>query len=113
MRREEQDIQRSVFEHVAWRRVPNLFAFHPANGGWRSPIEARIMKGLGVVPGVPDVILIRNRVYGLELKAEGGRLSPAQLQTHEQMRAAGATVEVATGIDEAIEQLKTWGLLRS
>ena len=36
----EQQIQRAVFEHLAIRGAPKMFAFDPANGGWRSPIEA-------------------------------------------------------------------------
>jgi hypothetical protein len=83
------------------------------NGGYRSVIEARIMKGLGVVPGIPDIFLLyRSRLHGLELKAEGGRLSPAQVSAHDKLREAGAIIEVATGIDEAIDTLERWDMLR-
>jgi hypothetical protein len=34
--RPEQQIQRAVFEHLAIRAASTVFAFHPANGGWRS-----------------------------------------------------------------------------
>jgi hypothetical protein len=109
----EQQLQRAVLDHLAWRGVPNLFWLHIPNGGRRNPIEAAIFKGLGVVAGVPDLILIHGgHVFGLELKTEGGRLSPTQLATHEAMRAAGATVAVAYGIDAALEQLAKWRLLR-
>jgi hypothetical protein len=95
------------------RGVTNLFAFHPWAGGWRSPIEASIMSGAGVRSGLPDVILIHDgRVFGLELKAQGGRLSPAQQTAHEELRRAGAQVATAIGIDEALAQLETWALLR-
>jgi hypothetical protein len=53
----EQDIQRAVFQHIAQRGVPGLFAFHPANGGYRRPVEAKILQGQGVRAGVPDVNL--------------------------------------------------------
>ena len=39
-RRPEQTIQRAVFEHLAWRRAPGVFAFRVPNGGWRSRTEA-------------------------------------------------------------------------
>ena len=53
-----------------------MFAFHPANGGYRGPIEA---EGLGVTSGVPDVIAVKDgRCYALELKPEGGKLTEAQ-----------------------------------
>jgi hypothetical protein len=71
------------------------------------------MKGLGVKAGVPDIIAIRHgRAFALELKAPGGRLTPAQLDAHEGLRAAGAVVAVAYGLDEAVAQLEDWQLLR-
>src|SRR5947209_7427343 len=79
--RPEDALQRAVFEHIAVRGARGVFAFHPANGGQRKPIEAAILKGLGVVAGVPDVIAIhQGRVYAMELKAEGGRPTPRQLE---------------------------------
>jgi hypothetical protein len=77
----EQQIQRAVFEHLAIRGAPKMFAFDPANGGWRSPIEAAILKGLGVRAGVPT--------------------------------AAGVTVSVAYGPDDALAQLEAWGRVRA
>ena len=112
-RRQEEDVQRAVFAHLAARRCPGTFAFHVPNGGARSPAEAAILKGLGVVAGVPDIVAICNgRVFGLELKADQGRLSAAQTATHEAMRAAGATVATCLGLDEALARLEAWGLLR-
>lgn len=111
--REEQAIQRAVFAHLRQRAAPDVFAFHPANGGWRSPVEGAIFKGMGVVPGVPDVIAIKDgRVYGLELKAKGGRTSEHQVAALAAMAKAGAMVAVAIGVDNAILQLEEWGLLR-
>jgi hypothetical protein len=112
-RHPEDDIQRAVVDHLTARPMPKLFAFHCPNGGWRSRTEAAILKGLGVVAGVPDLMLIRKgAVFGLELKAPNGWLSPAQIATQEAMRAAGVTVAVATGLDAALAQLESWGLLR-
>jgi len=112
-RNPEAQIQRAVMAHIRARGVPGLFAFHPANGGWRSKIEAAILKGQGVVPGVPDVILIHDgRTYGLEIKAPGGRISENQIAAHSAMTQAGAYVCVAEGLDRAIAALEAWGLLR-
>lgn len=111
--RPEQQIQRAVFQHIKARGVPGLFAFHPANGGYRKPKEAAIFKGLGVVAGVPDVILIRGgQVFALELKPVGGDLTAAQRDTHLAMRAAGVTVFTAHGLDMALAWLEETGLLR-
>jgi hypothetical protein len=109
----EAKIQRAVFQHIRARGAPDLFAFHPANGGYRKRIEAKILRGLGVVAGVPDIILIhRGRVYGLELKREGGRSTPKQLETIAAMGAAGAFCAVTEGLDRALVTLEMWGLLR-
>jgi len=109
----EADIQRAVFQHLATRGARNVFFFHVPNGGARRPIEAKILKGQGVVPGVPDLVAIKNgTVYALELKAEGGRLSPAQRECHERLLAAGATVTTAIGLDHALGILEGWGILR-
>ncbi len=109
----EQDIQRAVFQHWAARPALGAFLFAVPNGGARRPIEAAIMKGLGVTAGVPDIIAIRaGRTYGLELKAAGGRPSVQQVKTMAAMQAAGAEVAFAFGLDNAIAQLERWGILR-
>ena len=90
-----------------------MFSFHVPNGGWRSPIEAKIFKAIGTVAGIPDIVCIfEGRTYALELKAEGGRLTDVQRVVHERLREAGADVAVAHGIDQALAQLEGWGLLR-
>jgi hypothetical protein len=105
--------QSAVFQHLAIRAASTVFAFHPANGGWRSPVEASILKGMGVRPGVPDIIAIKGgQCYALELKAPDGRLTPVQRDAHAALAAAGATVAVAYGLDEALARLEAWGLLR-
>jgi hypothetical protein len=109
----EDAIQRAVFEHLAARGVPCLFAFHPANGGYRRPVEAARLKGLGVRPGVPDLIAIhRGQVYAIELKREGGRVTDGQIQAIEDIRAAGGHAQVCYGLDCALAVLEHWGLLR-
>jgi hypothetical protein len=68
---------------------------------------------MGVVAGVPDIILINaGRVFGLELKAAGGHSSTAQRETMPAMERAGATVARAQRLDAALAQLEVWGLLR-
>lgn len=109
----EDQIQRAVFAHIRQRGAPGVFAFHVPNGGKRKPIEAAIFKGLGVVAGVPDVIAVREgHTYGLELKANNGKMTPSQVDVHARLQAAGATVVTTYGLDEAIAQLEQWGLVR-
>jgi hypothetical protein len=87
----EAAIRRAVFEHLRIRPAAGVFAFHCPNGGARRPIEAAILKGLGVVAGVPDIIAIKDgRTYALELKAPSGKLSGSQRAAHVAMTKACA-----------------------
>ena len=109
----EAAIQRAVFEHLRIRPAAGVFSFHCPNGGARRPIEAAILKGLGVVAGVPDVIAIKDgRTFALELKTPGGRLSDNQRATHRAMLEAGVQVAVADNLDDALALLEGWELLR-
>jgi hypothetical protein len=111
--RPEQEIQRAIFQHLAIRAASTVFAFHPANGGWRSRVEGAIPKGMGVRAGVPDIVAVKGgRCYALELKAPDGRLTPVQREAHAALAAAGATVAVAYGLDDALARLEAWGLVR-
>ena len=57
-RQPEAKLQRAVIKHLAWRAPKDAFFFHVANGGWRSRVEAAILNGLGVTPGVPDILIV-------------------------------------------------------
>jgi hypothetical protein len=113
MKRPEQQIQAAVFQHLKVRSAAGTFYFHPFSGGYRRPIEAAIHKRLGAIAGLPDVIAIRGgQVFGLELKADGGRITEIQHETHERMRASGAVVGVAVGLDQALRWLERHDLLK-
>lgn len=113
MRREEDAIQRAVFQHIKARGAPGVFAFHVPNGGYRRAREGAILKGLGVTPGVPDVMIVfKGRIYGLELKRPGGKPTEKQLLAMDAMDEAGAFVCMADGLDRALAVLEGWGILR-
>ena len=57
--RPEQQIQRAVLLYFRARSAPGVFAFHPANGGYRCPVEAEISARIRRHRRrVPDVIAI-------------------------------------------------------
>ena len=112
-RQSEAQLQRTILEHLRWRGTPGLFVFLYPAGGWRSLVEAAILKGLGVTPGVPDLLILhQGKLHALELKSARGRLTTVQAETQHRMRVAGALAATAIGIDEALERLEAWGLLR-
>jgi hypothetical protein len=109
----EQSIQRTLCQHLRQRGAHGLLWWHTPNGGRRSPIEAAIFSGLGVRPGVSDLILLRDgRAFALELKTERGRPTAAQTQFISEFRSAGGEASIANGLDQALLALEAWGLLR-
>jgi hypothetical protein len=111
--RPEDEIQRAVFRHIRARGVPGLVAFHVPNGGKRKPIEAAIFKSLGVRAGVADIIAVhQGKIFALELKAEDGRPTEAQIEFLSDIERAGAFTAMPRGLDAAIAKLEAWGLLR-
>jgi hypothetical protein len=118
----EDQIQRSVFANFKTRSAPNVFAFHPKNGGVHQiGRRAGINEGLGVVPGIPDVIVIRRErgvdVFALELKRESRRnrkMTEHELRQGEvriRLENCGVTYGVAYGLDDALTWLEGHGLL--
>lgn len=110
----ENEIQRAVFDHIKMRAAPNVFAFHPKNGGvHQRGRRAGINSGLGVVSGVPDIIILASgQVYALELKTGKGKVSDEQHSAMARMKQAGAIVSVAFSLDSAIEWLEGHGILK-
>jgi VRR-NUC domain len=109
----EAQIQKALFAHLRARGAPGIFFWHPFSGGYRRPKEAAIYKGLGAIPGLPDaMILHQGKLYCVELKAEGGRLSENQERVLIKLREAGAMATHAHGLDQALRVLEGWGLLR-
>lgn len=109
----EQAIQKALVQHLRTRAAPDVFWFHVPNGGYRRPIEAAILRGLGVKAGVPDLCFVHNsKFYCLELKAEKGRPTEAQLAALAALDKAGAFTALAHGLDRAVAVLEQWGILR-
>jgi hypothetical protein len=108
----ERAIQVALIEHLSWRAPPDLWWCHYPSGGRRSRLTGAVLKGMGTKAGVPDLLIVKNgRLFGLELKADRGRLSAAQVATHAEMRKAGAVIGVAGSMDDALSLLGEWGLL--
>lgn len=120
MPRPEQIIHKAVIQHIRQRGVPGIFAWHTPSGAFYGgkrnrkgiAIQGSIMKGLGARAGIPDIfVLSKGALYGLELKVEGGKVSDEQFETMKALAVAGATVDVAFGIDAALRWLEGHGLL--
>lgn len=108
--RPEQAIQAALAEYLQLlENQGRLWFYHVPNGGVRSPVEAAIMKGLGVKPGVYDLCLMfpDGKAAYIELKAEGGRTSVAQDEFGALCWAWGFQSFVVDSVDEGIEIIKS------
>ena len=97
-------------EHIAfaeWLRYKGIPFFHPANGGKRSIIQATLLKKMGVLPGVPDFIILKApkgyRGIAIEMKRAVGNstVSASQKAVMSMMSHEGWLVFVAYGFANA------------
>lgn len=105
---------------VQWLEMHGVLFAHVPNGGYRRPVEAAIFRGLGVQPGVPDLLIfdpppLADGYCGtaIELKRrQGGRLTPRQREWLEALRRRRWYTAVCRGADEAIRTLERLGYHR-
>lgn len=81
-----------------------------AHGGFRLPVGVAVnLKRAGLRAGTPDIMLVHDgRALFLELKADDGRLSAAQIDTHYAIMKAGGQVAVCKTLDEVRDWLTKW-----
>ena len=109
----EDRLQMMVVQLLKLLGKPGLFWFHPPNEGKRTPKTGSRNKAMGVVRGVPDLVLCwEGRFIGLELKAPKGRITPEQEAAGRAITAAGGLYHVLRGYDEAVEFLDMLGVIR-
>ena len=102
--------------------------WHTPNGEWRDIRTASKLQAMGVRPGVadffftwaipasvvsmPEVQKFPQNLF-LELKRRGEHLSEEQEQFRDSVTAKGSYYEVAHSIDESVEILKRYGVLKN
>lgn len=87
------------------------FVFHVPNQGKRSAVAGKILKDMGLVPGLPDLVLVAvpadgspSRIAFLELKEqEDGALSSSQRAFRETCRTLGIPWGEARSLSEILE----------
>lgn len=80
-------------------------------GGRRGMLEAARKREMGVVKGYPDIVIHRPGGVSLfvEMKAAKGRVSEAQKEVHERLRALGNEVVVVKTHEEADDLVRRLG----
>lgn len=104
-RASEADIQRAAVKWFTLTLHPNVAWCAIPNGGYRRRVEAAQMKGLGTVPGAPDLVLWfpPGKSLCIEMKADKGRISESQYWFHAKLQWAGIPIEVCRSLDDVIE----------
>jgi hypothetical protein len=106
-------MHQAVVAHLRARAEPRVFFFHCPNEGKRGFVNAAALKAMGMVAGVPDLIILKaGEMYALELKAPGNTLTPSQRLVMERMEDCGAQTSTAHSLDEALVTLEFWGILK-
>lgn len=114
-------MHRPLVQQIRFRAAPGLVWWHTPNGEKRSRASAAILVGLGVQPGMPDLLFYRaGKLYGIECKASGkiagksrcGRVSSSQRSIMASLVAQGADIVVIDNVDAGIRWLEERGLLR-
>lgn len=93
--------------------APDLIWFHPANGGYRHPREAKKLKDMGVKPGIADLVFILppdNAAAFIELKVGKNRLTESQAALQVQCGERGIPYAVCRSLDDVLSTLNTWGV---
>lgn len=125
----EDQIQAGVVAHVKLlANRPNVVVYHVPNGGYRWETTGARLKAMGVRPGVADLVfhwsaggvvdtyigreLPAAHVLYLELKSRRGKQSDAQSEFQREAESAGAIYEIANDLDQALEILKGYGILK-
>lgn len=92
--------------------APALCWFHPANGGYRNPREAKKLKDMGVKPGVADLALILPdaRAAFIELKVGKNRQTDTQKDFQAECERIGAPYAVCRSLDEVETTLRAWNV---
>lgn len=125
MRHAESDIQQACVAWFRWQypRYSKLL-FAVPNGGARSAVEAQIMSGEGVMPGVADILLLvpSNGYHGLcmEFKRTAIRYvdgkahklktyqSPAQKEWQAAVESVGYKYVVVRSLQEFIDLINNY-----
>jgi hypothetical protein len=106
----EDRIQIAILDYLE-AVAPDLICFAVPNEGKRSYTVAARHKLLGMVAGVPDLVLsYGGRAFFLEVKSPAGRLRPAQKEFLDRAQASGAKAAVVRSVDDVRAALAAWGV---
>lgn len=92
------------------RNHTDCIVFHPANNSMTAWRGAQ-MRALGVLKGVPDLVLLWNGKVGfIEFKSPTGRLTPEQSAFFGEVERQGHKTAVVRSMEEIEALVQQWGI---
>lgn len=100
-----------IVEYLRFYLPNEVVWFHVPNGG-NLPVQFKMkLKKRGQLPGAPDLVFLWPKGWGgIEIKAEGGRLSAAQKAVRERFINAGGRYAVCRSIEDVEETMREWAI---
>lgn len=111
MKRLEDQLQGAIVAYVRTVAPQCQIAAVP-NGGLRSKPEAARLKWMGVLAGIPDLVLVApgGKSHWIEVKAPKGRLSPEQEAFRHWCLLYSVPWMTARSIDDVKAALANWNI---
>jgi hypothetical protein len=121
----EQELHENVAKALGWLIAPPaVWSFYPAGGVQLPPAHAAKLARMGLQRGWPDFLVLHDRLYGIELKRRGGRLSKTRIgrtrsgapriligqdERFPELLAAGMKdIAICYSVDQVVEALERW-----
>ena len=98
----EDILQHQVYNYFLYTYRNKALFFHVPNEGRRTPFERFKAKYLGMIPGIPDIIMVKDQdVLFLELKVKPNKPTKSQEEFLNKARSYHYGSHVAYTFDEA------------
>jgi hypothetical protein len=112
----EGPIHRAIIRYLRAQLPVGAIIHHSPNegvrGGRAGAIDGKRRKEMGQLAGFPDIfIMLGDRCFFVEVKAEGNGLTKDQRAFRDHCKAQGVPFAVCRSIDDAAETLREWGLI--
>jgi hypothetical protein len=102
----EDQLQINVINYIN-RQYPKALCFHVPNVGKRNVIEAAKFKRMGVLSGVPDILILNGNLYysglAIELKIKPNKPTKNQLEVMDKFKEAAFRVAVCYDFESTIK----------
>jgi hypothetical protein len=105
----ESQLQHAIVMYFNAAHRHEAMLVHVPNARKQSAAQGAVWRGLGVVAGFPDLMVIKaNQCLLVELKTPDGTVSKVQKDLHKVLADQGTKVHVARSLEEFIFLVTTW-----